>query len=153
MFCLIVDAWDEVTGGTFTRYRSCMCFWLQQSKVFPPPHPPKFLCPQPPQFQPVRESDGPRLQSHIAARRSRRRRRRRGRLPSILQLPVPRQQKFLPSPRRHLQVPDRVEEAWRNRQLCGLWEHSQVRRHHLRNTFESVVPCREDELVGLWVLI
>lgn len=35
-----------------------------------------------------------------------------------------------------------MEEAWRNRQLCGLWEHSQVRQvKHLRNMFASVIPA------------
>lgn len=34
-----------------------------------------------------------------------------------------------------------MEETRRNRQLCGLWEHSQVRQQHLQNMFESVLPA------------
>lgn len=71
---------------------------------------------------PVWQSHGSRLQSQLLPGGV-----RPCHLPHHSDLALPwRPQELLPPPGSHLQVPDRLEEAGRYHQFCGLWQNTQV---------------------------
>lgn len=77
------------------------------------------VCLQHTEFWPLRESDGPRLQPIVPP----------GWVSPLTHIPeLPRAQELLSSAGSHFEIPDWLEETWGNCQLCGLWQHSQVRQ-------------------------